>query len=123
MSFSMVGKHEIIAFVKIVMFANCLNMRKINKYSRLFNNWLVFTSSKTKFKSILVFINLYNNQNQLVLIKMIITKQHGFILGIYYIKANMVVSVFLSDVTSPDVTDSREKRNQGQSDFLRQKIW
>jgi len=27
------------------------------------------------------------------------------------------------DVTSPDVTDSREKRNQGQSDFLRQKIW
>jgi len=23
------------------------------------------------------------------------------------------------DVTSPDVTDSREKRNQGQSDFLR----
>jgi len=26
-------------------------------------------------------------------------------------------------VTSPDVTDSREKRNQGQSDFLRQKIW
>jgi len=24
---------------------------------------------------------------------------------------------------SPDVTDSREKRNQGQSDFLRQKIW
>ncbi len=25
--------------------------------------------------------------------------------------------------TSPDVTDSREKRNQGQSDFLRQKIW
>jgi hypothetical protein len=26
------------------------------------------------------------------------------------------------DVTSPDVTDSREKRNQGQSDFLRQKI-
>jgi hypothetical protein len=28
-----------------------------------------------------------------------------------------------SDVTSPDVNDSREKRNQGQSDFLRQKIW
>jgi len=27
------------------------------------------------------------------------------------------------DVTSPDVIDSREKRNQGQSDFLRQKIW
>jgi hypothetical protein len=27
------------------------------------------------------------------------------------------------DVTSLDVTDSREKRNQGQSDFLRQKIW
>ncbi len=27
------------------------------------------------------------------------------------------------DVTSPDVTDYREKRNQGQSDFLRQKIW
>ncbi len=27
------------------------------------------------------------------------------------------------DVTSPDVTDSREKRNGGQSDFLRQKIW
>jgi len=27
------------------------------------------------------------------------------------------------DVTSPDVTDSREKRNQGQSDFLKQKIW
>ncbi len=27
------------------------------------------------------------------------------------------------DVTSPDVTDSKEKRNQGQSDFLRQKIW
>jgi len=26
------------------------------------------------------------------------------------------------DVTSPNVTDSREKRNQGQSDFLRQKI-
>jgi hypothetical protein len=26
-------------------------------------------------------------------------------------------------VTSPDVTDSREKRNQGQFDFLRQKIW
>jgi len=24
---------------------------------------------------------------------------------------------------SPDVTDSREKRNQVQSDFLRQKIW
>jgi len=24
---------------------------------------------------------------------------------------------------SPDVTDSREKRNQGQFDFLRQKIW
>jgi len=24
---------------------------------------------------------------------------------------------------SPDVTDSKEKRNQGQSDFLRQKIW
>jgi len=23
----------------------------------------------------------------------------------------------------PDVTDSREKINQGQSDFLRQKIW
>jgi hypothetical protein len=27
------------------------------------------------------------------------------------------------DVTSPDVIDSREKRNQGQSDFLKQKIW
>jgi hypothetical protein len=27
------------------------------------------------------------------------------------------------DVTSPDVTDSREKKNQGQFDFLRQKIW
>jgi len=27
------------------------------------------------------------------------------------------------DVISPDLTDSREKRNQGQSDFLRQKIW
>ncbi len=27
-----------------------------------------------------------------------------------------------SNVTSSDVTDSREKRNQGQSDFLRQKI-
>jgi hypothetical protein len=27
------------------------------------------------------------------------------------------------DVTSPDVTDSRKKRNHGQSDFLRQKIW
>jgi hypothetical protein len=27
------------------------------------------------------------------------------------------------NVTSPDVTDSREKRNQGQFDFLRQKIW
>jgi hypothetical protein len=27
------------------------------------------------------------------------------------------------DVTSPNVTDSREKRNQGQFDFLRQKIW
>jgi hypothetical protein len=26
-----------------------------------------------------------------------------------------MVSVCLSDVTSPDVTDSREKRNQGQS--------
>ncbi len=26
-------------------------------------------------------------------------------------------------VTSPNVTDSREKRNQGQFDFLRQKIW
>ncbi len=26
-------------------------------------------------------------------------------------------------VTSPYVTDSREKRNQGQSDYLRQKIW
>jgi len=25
--------------------------------------------------------------------------------------------------SSLDVTDSREKRNQGQSDFLRQKIW
>jgi hypothetical protein len=24
---------------------------------------------------------------------------------------------------SPDVTDSKEKRNQGQSDFLRQNIW
>ncbi len=55
----------------------------------------------------------------------------------------MVVSVYLSmwvvpgrffqslpvpcgaslDVTSPDVTNSREKRNQGQFDFLRQKIW
>ncbi len=31
--------------------------------------------------------------------------------------------VCLSDVTSPNVTDSKEKRNQGQSDFLRQKIW
>jgi hypothetical protein len=27
------------------------------------------------------------------------------------------------DVTSLDVTDSKEKRNQGQSNFLRQKIW
>jgi len=27
------------------------------------------------------------------------------------------------DVTSSDVTDSREKRNQGQSDFVRQKIF
>jgi len=27
------------------------------------------------------------------------------------------------DVTSPNVTNSREKRNHGQSDFLRQKIW
>ncbi len=27
------------------------------------------------------------------------------------------------DVTSPDVTDSKEKRNQGHFDFLRQKIW
>jgi hypothetical protein len=26
-------------------------------------------------------------------------------------------------VASPDVTDSREKRNQGQFVFLRQKIW
>jgi hypothetical protein len=59
------------------------------------------------------------------------------------VKATAVVSVCLSvwavpgkffqslpvpcgaslDVTSPDVTNSREKRNQGQSDFLRQKIW
>jgi hypothetical protein len=63
---------------------------------------------------------------------------HGIIL---YIKAT--VSIYLSvwavpgrffqslpipcgaspDVTSLDVTDSREKRNQGQFDFLRQKIW
>jgi hypothetical protein len=27
-----------------------------------------------------------------------------------------------SDVTSPNVTDSREKRNQGQSDFLRKRF-
>jgi len=27
------------------------------------------------------------------------------------------------DVISPDVTDSKEKRSQGQSNFLRQKIW
>jgi hypothetical protein len=27
------------------------------------------------------------------------------------------------DVTSLDVTESRKKRNQGQFDFLRQKIW
>jgi len=27
------------------------------------------------------------------------------------------------DVTSLDVTDSREKINQGQFDFLREKIW
>jgi len=27
------------------------------------------------------------------------------------------------NVSSPDVTDSKEKKNQGQSDFLRQKIW
>jgi len=27
------------------------------------------------------------------------------------------------DVTSSDVIDSREKKNHGQFDFLRQKIW
>jgi hypothetical protein len=27
------------------------------------------------------------------------------------------------NVTSPDVTDYKEKRNHGQFDFLRQKIW
>jgi hypothetical protein len=27
------------------------------------------------------------------------------------------------DVTSPNVTDSKKKRNHGQFDFLRQKIW
>jgi hypothetical protein len=58
---------------------------------------------------------------------------------ILYIKANMVLSLWAVpgrffqslpvpcgvslDVTSPDVIDSREKRNEGQFDFLRQKIW
>jgi hypothetical protein len=68
-----------------------------------------------------------------------VAKGHGHPL----VKAIAVVSIYLSmwavpgrffqslpvpcgaslDVTSPDVTNSREKRNQGQSDFLRQKIW
>jgi hypothetical protein len=50
-------------------------------------------------------------------------------------KATVVVSVYVGSAwkilpitacscgASPDVIDSREKRNQGQSDFLRQKIW
>jgi hypothetical protein len=60
---------------------------------------------------------------------------------ILYIKATVVVFVCLCGqcledssshwlpcgaspyVTSPDVIDSREKRNQGQFDFLKQKIW
>jgi hypothetical protein len=30
---------------------------------------------------------------------------------------------FLLAIVRPNVTDSREKRNHGQSNFLRQKIW
>lgn len=64
----------VIAFVRIVMFANYLNMRKNKILGYLIIGW--FSLAQKNKLIYLDFINFYNNQNQLVFIKMIITKQH-----------------------------------------------
>jgi len=42
---------------------------------------------------------------------------------VWAVPGRLIQSLPVPCGASPDVTDSREKRNQGQSDFLRQKIW
>jgi len=45
------------------------------------------------------------------------------VLGRFFQSLPVPCGASQDDVTSPDVTDSREKRNHGQFDFLRQNIW
>jgi len=50
-------------------------------------------------------------------------KQQFLCLSVWAVPGRFFQSLPVPGGASPDVTDSREKRNQGQSDFLRQKIW
>jgi hypothetical protein len=49
-------------------------------------------------------------------------KQQWWCLSVWAVLGRFFQSLLVPYGTSPDVTDSREKGNQGQSDFLRQKI-
>jgi hypothetical protein len=44
-------------------------------------------------------------------------------LSVWAVPGRFFLSLPVPYGASLDVTDSKEKRNQGQSDFLRQKIW
>jgi hypothetical protein len=46
-----------------------------------------------------------------------------FLLQKHFLCFNIIGEPTFNLGNFPDVTDSREKRNQGQSDFLKQKIW
>jgi len=52
-----------------------------------------------------------------------ISNSGGVCLSMWAVPGRFFQSLPVPCGASPDVTDSREKRNQGQSDFLRQKIW
>jgi len=50
-------------------------------------------------------------------------KQQWWCLSVWAVPGRFFQSLLVPCGASPDVTDSREKKNQGQFDFLRQKIW
>ncbi len=52
----------------------------------------------------------------------LVTPQQWWCLSVWAVPGKFFQSLPIPCGASPDVTDSREKRNQGQSDFLRQKI-
>jgi hypothetical protein len=47
----------------------------------------------------------------------------GVCLSVWTVPGRFFQSLPVPCGAAPDVTDSREKRNQGQFDFLKQKIW